>query len=189
MSTSTSIRSSFLSFGRIAENTLSLIGDDADGVPVTAKLLPLKNVTKSRLLKVAVRASEEIKSFTVFESEILLALADFKWESRIKRQFMRHLIMECFMVGLFTTDALLHTKTENMYVIKFDGTDTDKLFLMAPGILILIPWMFFVNHEFHQFMTGKVGLRSHVFSNILNFMDFSSLTLIIITFLSECLNG
>jgi len=161
--------------------------EEAYGVPVIAKLLPLKNVAKSGLLKVAVRASEEIKSFTVFESEVLMALTNFKWETRVKRQFMKHLYMEIFMVGLFTADALLHSKSfkfDGEFKIKFDGSYSSykDIFFMLPGILILLPWIFFVRHEYLQFRAGKVGMKSHLLGSIINFMDFTSLFLILVTF-------
>ena len=173
-----------MSFHSITE----LIEEKDMGVPVNARLLPLKNVTKSGLLKVAVRASEEVKSFTVFESEVLMALTNFKWQSRIRRQFMKHLVMEIFMVGLFTADALLHSKSFKFgseFSIKFDGSYSDNItiLIMLPGIAILLPWMFFVKHEYLQFRAGKVGIRNHIMGSILNFMDFTSLSLILVTFL------
>ena len=156
--------------GSYTEDTDSLIA-------VTAKLIPIKDLARSNFLKVAVTAAEQLKTFSVFENEVLMCLINFKWENHIKRRFMSHLYMDLIMAALYTSDALLHT------INSTDGSEDLNFYMMVPSFLILIPWAFFVNHEIRQFKAGKVNLRRHIMGSILNFMDFTSLLLIISTFL------
>ena len=54
-------------------------GDNGSGVPVSAKLVPLKDAAKSSaFLEAVVKAADETSNFAAFESELLVAVIDFK---------------------------------------------------------------------------------------------------------------
>jgi hypothetical protein len=49
--------------------------------------------------------------FGFFEIPVLVALIDFKWESHVKKKFLKHLCLDSILVASFSVDALTQTTT------------------------------------------------------------------------------
>ncbi|GMH54747.1 hypothetical protein TrLO_g10991 [Triparma laevis f. longispina] len=55
-----------------------------EGNPVTAKFVPIKNITNLNLLSSVVEAASKANDYTVFENEVILTLIRHKWETYVK---------------------------------------------------------------------------------------------------------
>ncbi|GMH51643.1 hypothetical protein TL16_g01052 [Triparma laevis f. inornata] len=171
------------------------------GLPVTAKLVPLKNAAgivtvttldekqySSSLLEAVVQATEVTGRYAAFENEVIKAIINFKWDSHVKQRFLLHCKMDIFMVVCFSADALLHAYF-------YHGTYSDVMYYLSwfPTICTVILWFYFTRHEWQQYTAAQastheyIGFLENVFSDIWNALDFCSLGSIFITYLLRVL--
>ncbi|GMH67959.1 hypothetical protein TrST_g4181 [Triparma strigata] len=171
------------------------------GLPVTAKLVPLKNAAgivtvttldekrySSSLLEAVVQATEVTGRYAAFENEVIKAIINFKWDSHVKQRFLLHCKMDIFMVLCFSADALLHA-------VFYHGSYSMVFYYLSwfPTVCTVILWLYFTRHEWQQFTAAQasthehIGFLENVFSDIWNALDFCSLGSIAITYLLRVL--
>ena len=113
-------------------------GDESmeQGNRVEAKLIPIKGIAArdSDFLRALCDAANETGKYGAFENEVVKTVIQHKWETYIRRMFMRSLYLDIAMVLFLTLDVLFY---KNAYVGTSDGAST------VLSIITLVLWAYF----------------------------------------------
>ena len=140
-------------------------GDEMQhGVPVVAKLVPIKNIAgwndddSTDLLKSVIHACDTLGKFDLCENEVVATVIQFKWESYVKWQFLFHTSMAVCFTICFTTDAFLYTN--NTTKALDDGVTKEEIYNVIPAFGAIFFWCMFVYHEVLQIASMKDSLNT-----------------------------
>jgi WD40 repeat protein len=119
---------------------------DEEGITAVPKLLPFKGLAGSanNFLAAAVYAAQKTNKYGFFMSPIVVACINFKWNSHVKKLFIKQICMHIVMVVFFTIESLLASGEADR------STKADRSTVIARIVcccLTLTAWCYFVFHE------------------------------------------
>ncbi|GMH78467.1 hypothetical protein TL16_g07811 [Triparma laevis f. inornata] len=142
-----------------------------EGVPVTAKFVPIKGIasSNSNFLSAVVKATMASGNFDAFNSKVVRIVVQHKWKTYTRRMFIRNCWLYIMLLGSLTFDIMSHS---NHFAL-------EEPYSQIPTVLTLILWFFFAKDEFLQIC------RADSFSSYFDFwncLDFLSLTTIALAY-------
>ncbi|GMH64615.1 hypothetical protein TrST_g10092 [Triparma strigata] len=145
------------------------------GNRVEAKFIPIKDIAgpKSDFLGSLSHAAAVSGKYATFENEIVKTVIQHKWETYVRRMFMKSLFLDIAMVIFLTADVLFHDSGSD------DGT-LGTIIGWCLTIPTLLLWTYFARDEFRQLIVAGAA-REH-FTDFWNVLDFLSLISIAIAY-------
>ena len=154
--------------------------EDSHGDAVFAKFVPIINIASksSSFLENLVSATARTKQYSVFESEVVKALIEFKWQSYAKRLFLQDMWLYITMVLSLTLDALCYNTVKNSEI-----HDAVKVMGHLPMLISFCLCVYFLQHERHQISLSG-SLIEHM-KDTWNALDVISLSSIFLAYIAR----
>ena len=170
------------------------------GIPVSARLVPIRAVVNSNFLSCVVKACESQQKYTLCENEVVSAIIQYFWEHRVQNKFRKNLFFYLFFVAVFSVDSLLYRDAVPYLRAKPPDQIRAYILFFFPSILSLVMWGYFARHEILQLRATKfllnanvknkkrVLLRKHLFGlGIWNAMDTLTLLSVLAVYVTRLL--
>jgi hypothetical protein len=127
---------------------------DEEGITVVPKLLPFKDLAGpgNNFLAAAVYVAQKTNQYGFFMSPMVVACINFKWNSHVKKLFLKQICIHVVMVVSFTVEALLASAAEDPSTKADRGTVVARIVCCC---LNLIAWCYFVFHELRAAMADN----------------------------------
>jgi len=152
----------------------------AQGEPAAAFLLPLRGVGRadSRVLEGVISACDELQKYDVMDTPVVEALIQFKWQTFVRRRFLRDLWLAIAQVLLFSATAIGLPQAAAAADGQLGGAEGWRSELAVAvaflaGALAALLLLFFAAHELQGMVQS--GPYEHLRGDIWNCVDFVSI--------------